>query len=117
MATRIPSPQGYCSDLEIDNFFFEYSAIPMQCSSDHLRLFGSRGVGGGVIERSEGHKHRPRMSLPPTVILSFSLFLHWGLVIVTLLSTFIIAMGLNPYHKLRLNPKHQVLFRVSLVDS
>ena len=104
MATKISSPQGISSDLEIDHFYFEYSTIPMQCSSDHPRLLGSRGVGGGVIERSEGHKHRPRMSLPPTVILSFSLFLHWGLVIVTLLSTLIIAMGLNPYHKLRLKP-------------
>ena len=74
MATRISSPQGNCSDHEIDHFYFEYSTILYHCSSDHLR-----GVGGGAALLSEEHKHRPRMSLPPLVILSFSL-LHLGLV-------------------------------------
>ena len=32
-------------------FCYEYPAMPLQCSSDHHRLLGSRGVGGGVIER------------------------------------------------------------------
>ena len=53
MATSIPSPhhRSY-PDKDVEGqFCYEYPAMPLQCSSDHHRLLGSRGVGGGVIER------------------------------------------------------------------